>query len=171
MGVPAAVANTSISKRNRTMTGLRFLFRVTLRRLGLAADNDIRIHAIGVGSESLRVPGLLGILGNRTVNPSADLDEATLQQIASATSGRYFRARDTAELDEIYQLLDRLEPVVQEAATYRPVRSLFHVPLAASWLLFMLCIGWPAGAARSATSGATPEPTPERTPPREGSVT
>ena len=142
-----------------------------LKAAELAADNDIRIHAIGVGSESLRVPGLLGILGNRTVNPSADLDEATLQQIASATSGRYFRARDTAELDEIYQLLDRLEPVAQEAATYRPVRSLFHVPLAASWLLFMLCIGWPAGATRGATSGATPEPTPERTPPREGSAT
>ena len=66
-----------------------------LKAAELAADNDIRIHSIGVGSESLRVPGLFGILGNRTVNPSADLDEATLQQIASATNGRYFRARDT----------------------------------------------------------------------------
>ena len=28
----------SISNRNRTMTGLRFLFRVTLRRLDLASD-------------------------------------------------------------------------------------------------------------------------------------
>jgi Ca-activated chloride channel family protein len=88
---------------------------------------------------------LIGLLGTRTVNPSADLDETTLQQIASATNGRYFRARDTEQLDDIYQLLDRLEPVEQEAATYRPVRSLFHVPLAASWLLFMLCIGWPPG--------------------------
>ncbi len=33
-----AQSDISISKRNRTMTGLRFLFRVTLRRLDLAAD-------------------------------------------------------------------------------------------------------------------------------------
>jgi len=33
-----AQSGVSISKRNRTMTGLRFLFRVTLRRLDLAAD-------------------------------------------------------------------------------------------------------------------------------------
>ncbi len=33
-----AQPDISISKRNRTMTGLRFLFRVTLRRLDLAAD-------------------------------------------------------------------------------------------------------------------------------------
>ena len=29
---------TSVSNRNRIMTGLRFLFRVTLRRLDLAAE-------------------------------------------------------------------------------------------------------------------------------------
>ncbi len=33
-----AQSDISISNRNRTMTGLRFLFRVTLRRLDLAAD-------------------------------------------------------------------------------------------------------------------------------------
>jgi hypothetical protein len=33
-----ADAGTSICNRNRIMTGLRFLFRVTLRRLDLAAE-------------------------------------------------------------------------------------------------------------------------------------
>ncbi len=33
-----AQSGVSISNRNRTMTGLRFLFRVTLRRLDLAAE-------------------------------------------------------------------------------------------------------------------------------------
>ena len=38
--VPAALAETGVSicNRNRIMTGLRFLFRVTLRRLDLAAE-------------------------------------------------------------------------------------------------------------------------------------
>ena len=98
----------------------------------------------------------MGILGSRLVNPSADLDEATLQELASATGGSYFRARDTAELEEIYRLLDGLEPVEQEAATYRPVRSLFHVPLAASWLLFMWCIVWPSAGTRGAKGQAAP---------------
>jgi len=127
-----------------------------LKAAELAAVNNIRIYSIGVGAESLRLPGLIGILGSRLVNPSAGLDEATLRQIASTTGGRYFRARHTTELEDIYELLDRLEPVEQEAATYRPVRSLFHVPLAASWLLFMWCIGWPPGQ----TSGEAPGETP-----------
>lgn len=127
-----------------------------LKAAELAAVNNIRIYSIGVGAESLRLPGLIGILGSRLVNPSAGLDEATLQQIASTTGGRYFRARHTTELEDIYELLDRLEPVEQEAATYRPVRSLFHVPLAASWLLFMWCIGWPPGQTPGEAPGETP---------------
>jgi len=127
-----------------------------LKAAELAAVNNIRIYSIGVGAESLRLPGLIGILGSRLVNPSAGLDEATLRQIASTTGGRYFRARHTTELEDIYELLDRLEPVEQEAATYRPVRSLFHVPLAASWLLFMWCIGWPPGQTPGETPGETP---------------
>ena len=48
---------------------------------------------------------------SQTVNPSADLDEKTLTAIAEKTGGRYFRARDTKELSEIYAMLDKLEPV------------------------------------------------------------
>jgi Ca-activated chloride channel family protein len=73
----------------------------------LAAQLGIRIYTIGIGADSLTLPGLLGSpLGARTVNPSADLDEQTLQQIAANTGGQYFRARDPQELANIYQLLE-----------------------------------------------------------------
>jgi Ca-activated chloride channel family protein len=110
----------------------------------LAAENDIRIYTVGVGADEMKVPGIFGSsFGSRTTNPSRDLDEGTLQLIADTTGGKYFRARNPAELAEIYQLLDLLEPVDQEAATYRPRQSLFHWPLALAFGLGCLL-----GAAR-----------------------
>jgi len=69
------------------------------------------------------------------VNPSADLDEETLTRIAANTGGRYFRARDSRQLEEIYALLDEIEPVPEERAGLRPVRALYPWPLAAAMLI------------------------------------
>jgi hypothetical protein len=40
-------------------------------------------------------------------DPSRDLDEKTLLAIAEKTGGRYFRAKNTQELAQIYQLFKR----------------------------------------------------------------
>jgi Ca-activated chloride channel family protein len=105
----------------------------------LAADNGVKIHTIGIGSDKMVMPGLFGSsFGSRVVNPSRDLDETTLKQIASLTGGSYFRARDPAELVNIYELLDALEPVDQEEQSYRPQKSLFHLPLAVAFSLSLL---------------------------------
>jgi Ca-activated chloride channel homolog len=106
----------------------------------LARAEGIKIYTIGVGSEELKVPGFFGEFGARIVNPSADLDEKSLQQIADLTGGRFFRARDTDELAEIYRLLDAIEPTAQEAREFRPVKALFHYPLAASWALWLMVL-------------------------------
>ncbi|MDP5071459.1 MAG: VWA domain-containing protein [Congregibacter sp.] len=96
----------------------------------LAADLGVRIYTIGIGADSLTLPGLLGSpLGARTVNPSADLDESSLTNIASSTGGQYFRARDPEELATVYRLLEQLEPVEVDVALYRPQQSLSAVPL------------------------------------------
>ncbi len=105
----------------------------------LAADNGVKIHTIGIGSDKMVMPGLFGSsFGSKVVNPSRDLDEDTLREIADRTGGNYFRARDPAELINIYQLLDALEPVEQEAQSYRPQRSLFHLPLGVAFTLSLL---------------------------------
>ncbi len=105
----------------------------------LAAEYQVRIHTIGVGAEQMVMPGLFGTsFGSRTVNPSQDLDEDTLRDIAKLTGGKYFRARDPAELDDIYRLLDLIEPVDQDAATFRPRTSLFQWPLALSFCLSLI---------------------------------
>jgi Ca-activated chloride channel family protein len=84
--------------------------------------------------------------GARAINPSAELDEQVLSQIAESTGGRYFRARDVNDLVEIYEELDRLETIEQDEQTYRPTRVLFYWPLGAamliSFILALLSIPW-----------------------------
>ncbi len=107
-----------------------------LKAAELAAQIGLKVYTIGIGAEQLEVASLLG--GRRQINPSADLDEETLTRIAELTGGDYFRARDTAGLQEIYRLVDELEPVEEPESGFRPIRSLFHIPLAGAFGLTAL---------------------------------
>ncbi len=102
----------------------------------LAAQVGLRIYTIGIGAEQLEVSSIIG--GRRRVNPSADLDEETLTGIAELTGGRYFRATDTATLQDIYRLVDELEPVEEPEAGFRPVKSLYYLPLTGAFALAAL---------------------------------
>ena len=108
-----------------------------MRAAGLAAQEKLRIYTIGIGADELISQG---IFGSNRINPSADLDEDTLRQIAARTDGRYFRARDTSELESIYAELDQLEPVETDSESYRPVRELYPWPLAACLLIVAVLI-------------------------------
>ncbi len=103
----------------------------------LAAFDNIKIYTIGVGADEMRMPGLFG---RRITNPSADLDEDTLTAIAQTTGGKYFRARDTQGLLEIYSLIDELEPIDQDPETYRPIQALYFYPLGLGLALFALLL-------------------------------
>jgi len=103
-----------------------------LQAAELAAREKLKIYTIGVGADQMAVNGLFG---TRRVNPSQDLDEETMNAIAEKTGGRYFRARDTNELEHIYALLDELEPVERTKHFYRPRTELYPWPLAAALLL------------------------------------
>lgn len=99
----------------------------------LAEKEHVKIYTIGFGADEMMVDN--GFFGSRRVNPSADLDEPTMQAIADKTGGQYFRARNLEELHEIHQTLNRLEPIESEEEKFRPVKSLFYLPLAAALLL------------------------------------
>lgn len=104
----------------------------------LAAAEGLKIYTVGIGAESMDLHNASGVtslnpftlFGNRTINPSRDLDEETLTYIASKTGGQYFRAKDTAALEDIYRKLDELEPTVKDEKTYRPVNELYYFFLA-----------------------------------------
>jgi len=108
-----------------------------LTAAGLAKQYQLKIYTIGIGADEMVVRS---IFGSRKVNPSADLDEKTLTAIAKETGGKYFRARNTQELDKIYQILDQLEPVEKETQSFRPTKALYYWPLAFSMLLAAIII-------------------------------
>lgn len=97
-----------------------------LKAAELAAENQLKIYTIGIGADEMIVRGFFG---NRKVNPSADLDENALVKIAESTGGRYFRARNADELNNIYLLLDKLEPVEKAKQYFRPRNELYYWPL------------------------------------------
>jgi len=105
----------------------------------LAATAGIKVYTIGVGASSMVQPGIFGTsLGARTVNPSAELDETTLVKIAELTGGKYFRAYSTADLVEVYETLDELEPAPQPKPGVRPYRSIAYILILAA--LSLLCL-------------------------------
>ena len=139
----------AVKKARETEDGNRVLIVLTdgqntagaiepLKAAELARAEELKIYTIGVGADELVVNSFFG--GQRRINPSSDLDEATLRKISAITDGQYFRARDTQELEQIYGILNELEPLAEEAEYYRPTQELFVWPLAAVLITLLLTL-------------------------------
>jgi len=107
--------------------------------LELAVAKDITIYTVGIGADVMLQRSLFG---TRRVNPSSELDEESLQNIADKTNGKYFRAKNSESMSEIYRLLDQLEPVEQEQQQMRPLTALFYWPLAMALVLSFVYLLW-----------------------------
>lgn len=111
-----------------------------LRAARLAAEHDIRIFTIGIGADVTAPPGALSF-GLQT-DPSIELDEQSLRQIAELTGGEYFRARNGDDMQAIYQRLDQLEPALRPGPPDRQTTPLYPWPLG---LALLLSLGLSAG--------------------------
>lgn len=80
----------------------------------MAKKDSTVVYTIGIGS-----PG----------TSTSDLDERTLEDIASMTGGKYFRAQDAEALQKIYSELDTLEPIEYEEESFVPKTLLYYIPL------------------------------------------
>lgn len=111
-----------------------------------AAAFGIRIYAIGVGTEGMApVPVGRGLFGLRYENRPVRIDEALLTEIATASGGRYFRARDAEALQNIYEQIDRLERSAVSAKAYVRYTEQFRWPLSfaiGALLLELLILAW-----------------------------
>lgn len=90
----------------------------------LAREFGVRIHTIALGSTRAAPAGA----ANR-IDPSADLDEATLEEVARIADGRFFRASTTEDLMAVYREIATLESAPSEAPPVVLRRDLRNVCL------------------------------------------
>ena len=86
----------------------------------LAVEFGIKTYTIGLGSNGTAMAPV-GILPNGSFQyalTKVEIDEALLQEIASATGGIYFRATDNKKLEEIYAEINKLEKTEVEEFKY-----------------------------------------------------
>ena len=75
----------------------------------IAKSLGIRVYTIGAGTNgTARYPMPVGG-GVQYVNLPVEIDTKTLNEISNATDGKFFRATNTQELQQIYQEIDQLE--------------------------------------------------------------
>ena len=86
----------------------------------LAVEFGIKVYTIGVGSNGMALSPM-GILPNGRFqygNVQVEIDEKLLQEIATTTGGKYFRATDNEKLEAIYEEIDALEKTEIEEFRY-----------------------------------------------------
>jgi Ca-activated chloride channel homolog len=75
----------------------------------IAKKFGIRVYTIGVGTEGFAPYPFQTPFGIQYQDVEVQIDEKTLQDIASVTDGKYFRATNNGKLKEIYKDIDKLE--------------------------------------------------------------
>ena len=108
----------------------------------MAQALGVRVYTIGAGSQGMaRVPIDDRLRGRQYVTVEVDIDEASLQEVAETTGGRYFRATNREGLGQIYEEIDALETTEIEVQNFTSYGELYHYPLAAGLLLLLLEVG------------------------------
>lgn len=76
----------------------------------IAADMGIKVYTVGVGTRGKAPYPVVDMFGNVSYQMMpVEIDEKTLEEIASRTGGRYFRATDKEKLHHIYDEINELE--------------------------------------------------------------
>ncbi len=98
--------------------------------IAAAQAYDLRVHTIAMGTgepTDMYVVDEMGL--QRSVRMVIELDEAELERIAEQTGGRFYRAADTENLQQIYAEIDALERAPHAAEVIESWRELFPLLL------------------------------------------
>ena len=94
----------------------------------IARDMGIKVYTIGVGTRGRAPYPAVDIFGNHTtVMADVEIDEELLEEIASMTGGKYYRAVDDEALREIYAEINTLEKSKVQVTDYQTYEELFLV--------------------------------------------
>lgn len=75
----------------------------------IANEFGIRVYTIGVGKNGTAPYPMQTIFGTVMQQVPVEIDEALLKEIAGITNGKYFRAENEKQLQQIYEEIDLLE--------------------------------------------------------------
>jgi len=110
----------------------------------IARTFGIKVYTIGIGSTGEAPYLITDSFGRRRmITQWVSMDEKMLENIAELTGGRYFNARDTRALEEIYAEIDQLERTPHEGRMYTQYVEKFRYPLLAGAgliALYVICI-------------------------------
>jgi Ca-activated chloride channel family protein len=86
----------------------------------------VKIYTIGVGVRGKAPIPMRDEAGNmHLVMAKVDVDEKTLQAVADATGGKFYRATDTDSLQNIYEQINRLEKTAQTVQKFEHYEELY----------------------------------------------
>lgn len=100
----------------------------------IAKRQKVRIYTIGIGTTGM-APYPLPTGG--TIQLPVEIDETTMRQVSKETGGQYFRAKRNAELDAIYNDIDKMERTKFSVRQYSKRGELFE-PFALAALCVLL---------------------------------
>ena len=103
----------------------------------IAKQFGIRVYTIGVGTNG-EAPYPYG---GRVINVPVEIDETTLNKIATITDGNYYRATSNSKLKEVYEKIDQLERTklnVKEFSKREEEYAVFAIIAFAALLLELL---------------------------------
>ena len=106
----------------------------------IAKKFGIRVYTIGVGTEGYAPYPFQTPFGIQYQDVEVQIDEETLQNIATVTDGKYFRATNNSKLKEIYKDIDKLEKSKIEVTEFHKRSEEFNkfaIPA-----LFLLVLGF-----------------------------
>ena len=94
----------------------------------IAQQFDVRVYTIGVGTQGYAPYPFKTPFGTTVYQDvEVKIDEQTLQDIATATNGKYFRATSNEALQEIYQEIDQMERSKIEVKEYHKKNEEFLI--------------------------------------------
>jgi Ca-activated chloride channel homolog len=86
----------------------------------------VKIYTIGVGVRGDAPIPVRDAAGNaRIIMAKVDVDEKTLQAVADATGGKFYRATDTNSLQKIYEEINRFEKTAQTVQKFEHTEELY----------------------------------------------
>jgi Ca-activated chloride channel family protein len=87
----------------------------------------VRVYTIGVGVRGKAPIPVRDEAGRvHVIMANVDVDEKTLQAVASETGGQFYRATDTDSLEKIYEQINRYEKSAQSVQKFEHVEELYR---------------------------------------------